>query len=50
MTQSLKDNTAKAEQAAIEEITKKYGISRGQLMAIPQEGKEKNWPFRAVFR
>lgn len=50
MMQSLQSSGAKAEEAAVEKITQKYGITRGQLMAIEEEGKEKAWPFRAVAR
>jgi tetratricopeptide (TPR) repeat protein len=50
MMEAVQGNAAKAEEAAVGKITQKYGITRGQLMAIEEEGKEKKWPFRAVGR
>jgi tetratricopeptide (TPR) repeat protein len=50
MMQSLNNNAAKAEEAAVAKITKKYGITKGQLIAIEDEGKVKNWPFESVTR
>jgi hypothetical protein len=50
MMNAVQSSAAKAEEAAVAKISQKYGISRGQLMAIEQEGKEKEWPFRAVGR
>jgi hypothetical protein len=50
MMTSLQSNAAKAEEAAVAKMTQKYGVTQGQLMAIEEEGKEKEWPFRAVGR
>lgn len=48
MSESLQRNAAKAEKAAVAQITCKYGISEVQVKAIYQEGKQKKWPFKGV--
>lgn len=48
MSDSLKRNAAVAEDAAIEKVTVRHGITRGQALAIKEEGREKKWPFKAV--
>lgn len=48
MNDAVKRNIEKAESATYTEICVKYEINEGQLQAIIEEGKEKNWPFRGV--
>lgn len=48
MMQSLNRSSAQADEATYEKVGKKYGLSKGQLIAIVEEGKQKKWPFRSV--
>jgi len=50
MMQSLNRNAAQADAATYAKIGKKYQMSEGELRAIVDEGKQKNWPFRGVTR
>jgi hypothetical protein len=48
MADGLKKNAAIAEDAALEKVTVRHRITRGQALAIKEEGREKKWPFKAV--
>jgi len=50
MAKGLYKGADAAKDAAAVKITKKYGITKGQLSAIEDEGKTKNWPFKSVTR
>lgn len=45
IAQDLERDATEAEKKAIAKITKKYRITKEQLMAIAQEGEEQKWPF-----
>lgn len=48
MADSLKRNTSIAEDAALEKVTALHGITKGQALAIKEEGREKKWPIKAI--
>jgi len=39
----LTKNISKSKTIAAEKIIVRYNLSKGQMLAIDQEGKEKNW-------
>jgi len=48
MADSLRRNAALAEDAALEKTTARHGITKGQALAIKEEGREKKWPIKAI--
>jgi hypothetical protein len=48
MQEAIDKNAAIAEAAALDKVTVRHTVSRGQLLAIKEEGREKKWPFKTV--
>lgn len=48
MQEAISRGGARAEAAALDKVAARHSITRGQLLAIKEEGRENKWPFKAV--
>jgi hypothetical protein len=48
MQEAISSGGARAERAALDKIAARHSITKGQLLAIKEEGREQQWPFKAV--
>jgi tetratricopeptide (TPR) repeat protein len=50
MQEAITKNAATAETNALDKVSTRHNVTRGQLLAIKEEGREKKWFFHAVAR
>jgi tetratricopeptide (TPR) repeat protein len=48
--EAISNGGARAEAAALDKVMTRHNLTKGQLLAIKEEGREKNWPFKPAIK